>query len=171
MMCAAGQYSSAIGASADVCVSCPINSMSEPGSGSIADCRCNAGYSGTGGNCAACPPGTYKEDRGAEPCVLCPNSTYWVGNGAGTSKEDVCQPCPALSESPPGSFSEGNCTCIAGSEQGEDGSCKFCPSGKFKGRGERMCENCPAGSWNAEGSNHILQCQCGQGYYGPDGEE
>ena len=169
-LCAAGQYSSDIGASADVCESCPINSMSQPGSGSIADCLCNAGYTGADGNCAACQPGTYKEVQGAEACVLCPNSTYWVANGTGTRKEDVCQPCPPQSESPPGSSSEGNCTCIAGSEQGADGSCELCPPGKFKGKGGGMCENCPAGSWNAEGSKHILECQCGQGYYGPDGE-
>ena len=170
-LCAAGKYSIATGSTADVCVLCPMNTMSEQGTGSVADCLCNAGYTGTGGICAVCSPGTFKDARGTGACVVCPNSTYWVGMGSGTRKEDVCQPCPPQTESLPGSSSAKNCTCIAGSERAQDGTCKLCPPGKFKGSGGGVCEDCPAGSWNVEGSINISQCQCGHGYHGPNGQK
>ena len=53
--CAGGKYSTATGAiSSSACASCPTNSQSAPGSTSINDCRCSAGYTGPiGGPCVA----------------------------------------------------------------------------------------------------------------------
>ena len=53
VQCPAGAYSSTAGASA--CVLCPTSSFSTPGSTSITNCACNAGFYGAnGGTCTAC---------------------------------------------------------------------------------------------------------------------
>jgi len=60
--CVAGKYSDAIGATHNVCASCPANSMSSVGSGAIYGCTCNPGYSEEAGNvCSACDTGKFKD--------------------------------------------------------------------------------------------------------------
>ena len=60
--CEAGKYQNATGSS--MCEFCSSNSDSLGGSVSPSFCLCNAGYSGTAGNCVACAPGEYKIFRG-----------------------------------------------------------------------------------------------------------
>ena len=56
--CAAGTYSASVGASSQaVCKTCPVHSESSPGS---VECVCVAGYTGSGGVCAACESGKHK---------------------------------------------------------------------------------------------------------------
>ena len=59
--CLAGEYSPTVGATSDVCQTCPANSYSAQRSTGIDKCKCNVGYTSIDGeNCEACAPGTYK---------------------------------------------------------------------------------------------------------------
>jgi len=59
--CVVGKYSDTIGATQNVCASCPENSMSSEGSGDKNGCICNPGYTGEAGSfCAACDIGKFK---------------------------------------------------------------------------------------------------------------
>jgi len=49
MHCLAGQYATEVGATSNVCQSCPSNSDAAEASGSAAACTCNAGFSGVRG--------------------------------------------------------------------------------------------------------------------------
>jgi hypothetical protein len=70
--CPSGKFQTATGAS--VCTDCPANFDSPAGSTSFANCSCAAGFLGpSGGPCAPCPTGTYKDIRGsAAACTPCP---------------------------------------------------------------------------------------------------
>ena len=64
MHCLAGQYATAVGATSNVCQSCPSNSDAAEASGSAAACICNAGFLGVRGElCTQCPVGTYRATR------------------------------------------------------------------------------------------------------------
>ena len=166
--CEAGKYSTVSSSTSDVCLDCPENTISDQGSGSIAECHCNMGYTGSNGVCASCSPGTFKDSAGPEVCTHCPASTFSRHSGATNSS--TCQQCPARSESMPGTSSLVNCTCVAGSEGSALGGCGLCLAGKYKSSGSGNCTACPFGSWNHEGSENVTQCTCSKGYAGVDGE-
>ena len=75
--CVAGTYSVLAGAGS--CTSCPRNFDSPAGSTSLANCTCAAGFfSPSGGPCAPCPTGTYKNISGsAAACTPCPLPGQW----------------------------------------------------------------------------------------------
>jgi hypothetical protein len=55
------------------CNLCPANSRAAAGSGSIAGCTCDAGYTGADGStCVPCAAGTYKDASGSAACSACP---------------------------------------------------------------------------------------------------
>jgi hypothetical protein len=71
--CQPGTYSST---EAFECLDCPENSTSTLRSSSLANCTCNAGFSGpNGGPCVACVPGKYKAVTGSVACSACPSNS------------------------------------------------------------------------------------------------
>lgn len=84
---------------------CPPNSGSPRSTDGVADCVCNAGYTGSnGGPCVVCPPGFTCEGGWMAP-VACPDGNY---STAGLTE---CLSCPALSDSAGG---DPRCSCDAG---------------------------------------------------------
>ena len=70
--CPSGTYSPTAAAnSSSKCIQCPLFSLSGTASTSIVNCTCNAGYTGTSGNCSICPAGTYKPLAGPAACTAC----------------------------------------------------------------------------------------------------
>jgi hypothetical protein len=76
----------------DRCLSCPDGSHSPPGSGSPANCTCNAGYTPGGGGgpaCVACGAGKYKAGAGAGKCSACPEGK--VSRAEAATDPSVCR--------------------------------------------------------------------------------
>ena len=70
--CSAGKYSTKSAANTSkTCDACPTNSYSAPASSTRDNCTCNAGYTGSSGNCSVCPSGTFKKQPGPAPCLAC----------------------------------------------------------------------------------------------------
>jgi len=184
--CVAGQYSVALGATSDVCQTCPSNSDAAEASDSQTDCTCNPGYTGDdGGSCRACVAGTYKISMGDAACTNCVVGQYSVVMGA---ISNVCQPCPSGSDAAEASDSQADCTCNSGYTR--DGSvCRACVAGKYKiATGDALCTNCVAGQYSeelaassnvcqtcpsnsdaAEASYSRVDCTCNSGYIGYNG--
>ena len=59
------------------CHRCPANATSDQGSTLLLHCQCLPGFNGSNGtNCTACPPDTYKPERGEGKCLPCPANSY-----------------------------------------------------------------------------------------------
>ena len=138
--------------------------------------RLRQGYTGTlfyveGGEiCEACIAGTYKPSAGTDDCLECPEGKFLGALGSNSSA--ACEACPTGSESPPGSTSVADCTCVAGYAGHAGGECVECASGKYKeGVGDDECIDCPDGHTSAPGSTSPNACLevCGPGSFGPDG--
>ena len=175
-LCAASEYSVETGATA--CISCPINTVSDPGSANISDCVCESGFEGAHWACSPCLPGTFKADAGTELCAGCQEGTYSDVYGA-----DVCATCPINSLSPASSANLSDCACTPGYQQGSvtQEACFPCPLGHFKGVNMSNCSLCPPGLYGpVEGLDACLECargnyssssgqtechQCGAGKY------
>ena len=92
-------------------------------------CFCNPGYTGTGTNCSACPPATYKS-----------------GTGSG-----LCIPCPRNATSPTASSELDDCGCVPGYEISfETEQCEACTPGKYTegGVGGARCNDCERGKYS-----------------------
>ena len=82
-------------ANEDACISCPANAgTAGPGSGSINDCVCNAGYYNAGADnastpieCKICPLGTYCSFTGSTLRNLTLQPGWWRVN---VESEKVC---------------------------------------------------------------------------------
>jgi len=110
--CLENQYSTEMGAVANVCQTCAANSQSPAGSGAQTSCICNAGAQGPdAGPCTLCIVGTYKIDSGDALCTICLANEYSAAVGA---VANVCQTCAANSQSPAGSEVKRSCIYHAG---------------------------------------------------------
>ncbi|KAJ1483500.1 hypothetical protein T484DRAFT_1800162, partial [Baffinella frigidus] len=94
------------------------------------------------------------------PCSKCsPGDWCW----GGTSNA-----CPEKSDSLPGAWRLGNCTCTAGFAGGASGKgfvpCSECGAGSWCLAGEKTV--CPANSTSPEGSGSRDACQCLSGFSG-----
>ena len=174
-VCERGSYSNISAAVAKTqCRACPANSMSGPGSSSIADCICDPGYSGMNGICSRCTEGKYKPHNGSAPCTFCEAGKYSGSQGA--VAESDCLSCPAHSTSQEGSISQGDCKCLAG-WTGTSSLCAKCGKGTYKNKtGSESCTQCPDASGNHAStspaqSDDVSDCKCNAGYYdsGTDG--
>ena len=182
--CSAGQYSTAVGATSDVCQGCPSNSDGPEASNEEVDCICQAGSSGPdGGPCTQCVTGKYKVLAGSAKCSNCVAGKFATVVGA---TSDVCASCPTHSDAPEASDEEVDCACNAGSS-GPDGGeclkcvpgaiklingsspCVSCPSGTFARTPNVSCISCPLHSVSAARSASIKDCLCLEGFSGPDG--
>lgn len=67
--CAAGTFSTAqVAVSNASCIACPQHTSSQAGSSAVTSCSCGPGFSGYGGECVACMPGTFKDVSGSAAC-------------------------------------------------------------------------------------------------------
>ncbi len=134
------------------CKNCPLYMTSPEASVSLAQCRCQAGYSlvlehpsssssapPNNTLCVACKLGTFKHEHGNSSCAPCPNGTY-----ANASAMSACYRCPdgSTSKSRHGISSAFDCHCKAGYYQDANVSstredtlppaCIACRPGMFK---------------------------------------
>ena len=117
--CLAGEYSPTVGATSNVCQTCPTNSNAPEASDEHTDCICDAGSTGADGSaCSLCDAGKYKVATGDVSCTNCSEGQYSTVIGA---TFDECQTCPANSNAPAASDEQTDCICDDGST-GVDGS-------------------------------------------------
>ena len=165
--CVSGKYlDSQAAVSIEQCLTCTNYSNSLMGSGALADCRCNMGYTGNdGGPCTSCIPGKYKDANGSAACSLCPANTFSRDTAAVNST--TCEVCTASSVSEPGSSQQSSCLCIPGyTGVGVPGSgCVPCLEGTYKNSsGPEECEICHENSISPEASSTKRDCICLPGY-------
>jgi len=87
----------------------------------------------SGGTCAACAAGTYKEAAGSGGCSLCAAGTYSEARAA--TGEDTCESCATVkahSSSLEGGASPAACLCLAGFQGTPEGQCERCTVGHYK---------------------------------------
>ena len=152
--CSAGQFSTAVGATSDVCQGCPTNSNAPEASDEEVDCTSTVG----------CLPGfTKKEDHWWDPCVNCERGKYKSFRGSGP-----CNECPehASTEAPSqrNSTSINDCECLPGFF-GSAGVCKICPVDTYKEElGNFVCVECPLHTASPQGSTTNQMCTCKQNF-------
>jgi len=172
-MCAAGKFKNATGSTSDgatsnVCSDCPAFSDSVVASNELIDCTCNTGSTGPhGSSCTQCVAGTYKTSTGSAVCTNCPVNTYSTGDGA---TSNICQLCPAFSNSVVASNELIDCTCNTGLTGPHGGVGAQCVAGTYKNTtGSTMCTNCPITGYDSfVGSISVDNCfTCEVGCYSP----
>ena len=139
MPCPEGGTTTATASISAANCTCPASTQLDS---DVNKCLCLEGYYGSGGSCAACGLGSYKEDVGnALGCSDCPAGGVTVSTGSTSPSNCTC---------PPGSELDAvgtACLCSAG-YFGSDGACQACPKGSYKvGLGNAVgCNQCPNGS-------------------------
>ena len=132
--CASGKYKTMYGPSA--CMDCPIASSSPPGSSSISNCSCNAGYFQSNNSCSPCVPGTFNPVAASTSCTACSNHSS-------------------------SGFASASCICNDGFVAIVNGAryCSQCSAGKYK-QSEILCSACPAGKYHSfNSSNPSPDCE------------
>ena len=138
MPCPEGGTTTATASISAANCTCPASTQLDS---DVNKCLCLEGYYGSGGSCAACGLGSYKED---------------VGNALG------CSDCPAGGVTVSmGSTSASECSCPLGSELDALGTACLCSAGYFGSDGE--CQACPKGAYKAEVRNTVGCNQCPNG--------
>ena len=156
--CAVGQYSTSVGATADVCQSCTPRSNAPEASDEETDCICNAGSTGpNGGVCSECVAGKYKITTGDAFCTKCTAGQYSTSIGA---TYNACQECMPNSNAPEASNEQTDCICNAGLTGPNGGICTQCIAGKFKiVTGDAPCSSCSAGYYSTAVGSAFDVCQ------------
>ena len=136
------------------CKMCPVNSAAPARSGSIANCRCNPGFTGPNeGPCAACAAATYKPANGSAACTSCPqNANSLVGS---TNVIDCS--CNTGYTGP----NVGPCVaCAAGTAKNTSGTatCGVCPVNTYAASAALTCTSCPAGFLALPGMTTVQDC-------------
>jgi len=186
--CPAGKYKDTTGS--QECTDCPTNSSSQPGGDALADCYCEAGYSGPGGGaCEACAAGYYKATAGSANCTFCPVGLYrtsvschWPQRGKGVqscvcdahfygAKGTACAACPSNQVRPDfidAATTLADCLCAPGFEPdpGAVNLCRQCPIGTYKTyAGDHNCTACPATLTTEQtGNANASACVCAPGF-------
>ena len=178
--CPAATYSSA---DRTHCLMCPSDSSSPTSSDEVADCTCNAGYTGPhGGPCTACVAGTYKPAAGSVACTLCGAGKYSTTVGAlsvstcldcpaatySSADRTHCVMCPSDSSSPILSDEVTDCVCNAAYTGPNGGPCTACVAGTYKpAAGSAACTLCGAGKYSTTvGALSVSTClNCAEGKY------
>ena len=163
----------------NLCLQCPSNKASSPGSTSEADCQdCGNDYVLSTGTCGACPAGSYTDENGN--CLTCAagQSSYLGDNFSIDRCRTVCEPGltsdrtadGSCSYCPGGQYSPGGIDtcyqCGAGQQPDGDGaSCQPCPENSFKAEGYNYCEGCGPGFTSPAGASQCtyVGCQAGEG--------
>jgi len=176
--CPAGTYLDVIGATQGVqCKTCPSFSNSPAGTGSIQQCMCNAGYSGSSiDTCVPCTAGTYNDDSRANPSVCTECDAGKINPNAAATSENACNTCG------PGTYALDtralcmvcpvNTYCVGGlqkqcvgdfranthNENGGGVSADTCVCKKGMYLDEDTCTPCEIGSYCTGVANSITQC-------------
>ena len=143
-MCSeSGKYKSATGSG--TCTDCPSKtSTATSGASSFSECLCNAGYSGSNGDCTECALGTFKSALGSGACVNCPSSS------AGSVTTEFAA-----------RTAQGDCRCNLGFVGPNGGTCAGCAAGTYKSiMGSMACTACNANSNSPSGSDNNDDCTC-----------
>lgn len=159
-LCEADEYSLSAAAA---CESCHANSSSEAGSDELADCECNAGFSGAdGGPCVLCAVGKFKDSIANEACSDCLDNSFSEFEGA-TS-------CVSCLDSSAHSTGRDRCLCNAGYTQADTvdtrPDCTPCAVNTYQpGSGETSCFECDANAHGPEASATPITCLCNAGFF------
>jgi len=189
MPCGAGMYSGPSAASCDycaensyaaddksTCLPCGPHSTSVRASDDITFCMCNAGWSGSNGDCTGCVAGKYKPAPGSAACMPCgagmysgPSAAscdYCAENAYSADDKSTCLPCGPNSTSVRASDNNTFCICNA-AWSGSNGDCTGCVAGKYKpAPGSAACTDCGTG----EDSHAVaIVCGCAAGWKGTIG--
>jgi hypothetical protein len=152
-LCPAGQWSPE--GSPD-CKMCPVNGAAPARSGSLANCRCNPGFTGPNeGACVACVAGTYKPANGSAACTSCPAN---ANSAVGSTNVSACS-CNSGYTGP----DVGPCVaCAAGTANSISGSatCSMCPANTYAASAASACTACPARFLALPGTTAVEDC-CG----------
>ncbi|KAH0487178.1 MAG: hypothetical protein KVP17_003615 [Porospora cf. gigantea B] len=151
-VCPVGSYSEVdTDGGVRLCVKCPGELTTlQAGAKSAHECVCLAGQqmNDTGDACVPCPPGTYKERPGPEPCTgSCPtlSSTDVMGAVTPTDRQ---------------------CTCEAGLAVDSASSlCARCPADFYCVPTHHQPVPCPAAKRSFPGAASADECVCPEGYY------
>jgi hypothetical protein len=153
--CEAGKYSNIVAWAP--CITCPTHMTSPRGSSDIADCLCNAGFTGpNSGPCSECEAGTHKFTVGNALCSFCLPGTYALEGSS------LCTQCPEKTYIDFwGARSIEYCLCNLGYTGQNGGPCTACEAGKYKQRlGNEACSPCPHGKYSAKiAVGHASECQ------------
>ena len=145
-----------------LCVGCPPNSESEPGSTSQAQCFCMRGYISDGNrSCLPCQPGSFEVDG---VCRECLSNTYY-SEGPTPYKDDQCIACPDNSTSPQGTYAVTGCQCLSGFVRSALKVCALCPRNHYCPH-QYSQKACPTHSASPPGSVSVGSCLCYSGFYG-----
>ena len=144
------------------CVDCPQYSHSPPGSGDIALCACNTGYTRSDNTCDITCPAGYEGDElsEADACVECGAGKYKSTTGSG-----ACVACPEDSTHHlQGQTLESSCICQQGHipSATADLYCESCSDGDLKSSfnnfdGETVCYDCHTSTNGLTCSNILVE--------------
>lgn len=142
VLCEAGSYCT----EQHIMQQCPPHSFSAPGSASIDDCKCTAGFYGASGNCSTCPVDTFCLSDAFEPALCLANSST-VGL---TGQTNISA-----------------CVCIPGFYRSTDQlgmeTCRQCEPDNFCFNDRLLA--CPANSSAAPGADSVSDCLCHDNTY------
>jgi len=115
--CPVDTYSTVVAKTTDVCTSCTavtghLVTDGTTGNDELADCRCDAGYTGSTDYCFSCVAGTYKTAAGPQQCTDCPANMYSIA--LNSTSGGTCTSCTSNSNSSAGSGASALCTCNPG---------------------------------------------------------
>jgi len=153
------------------CVLCPLNHGSLAAVGAISGCACDAGWSGTNGNCTGCAPGKFKPGPGSEACTACSGGSHshvsaisctpCQTDSYSAGDRSRCQICPLNSGSAVGSDAVTDCSCNPG-WSGINVNCVGCAPGTYKGgHGSEACAGCGAGEISDAEAYWCTACAAG----------
>ena len=159
-LCGADEYSLS---AAVTCESCHANSTAREGSDELADCECDAGFSGVdGGPCVQCAVGKFKDSIANEACLDCLDNSFSEIEGA-TS-------CVSCLQSSAHSTGRDRCLCNAGYTQADTvdtrPDCTPCAVNTYQpGSGETSCFECDANAHGPAASATPFACLCNAGFF------
>lgn len=119
-------------------------------------CVCDAGFrlDTTSYVCVPCMEGAYKNTPGSSACQTCPTGSDTIERASATINSCLCKVGWGISAN------------ISASK------CSICTPDTYKSMvGNVSCSPCPKATISAEGSTSVNDCQCIQGYTGPNGQE
>lgn len=184
--CNAGQYCIGNGLES----TCPTGTVGDAGAKSLAECKCDVGYFGSGGyDCHPCEEGDVCPGDGEKkPCphgahspakatdlaqCLCSASLVSENGQCRVCREGFFCPganqelaCPEGSTSDPGTSDAEDCKCLPGYSFGASDKCEKCTAGFYCPGGWGKPKECPHAAASDPGAQSVDDCVCPKGSYG-----
>ena len=124
-------------------LACPLHSVSAAGSALIDHCRCEAGFFGDAGSCAACPANAFCPEDAMSP-LACPPNSSTLGLISATSVSE--------------------CTCHAGFHRDETSGVRCRPCGEIGPCEGWETVTCPPNSTAPWSATELSECVCDPGF-------